>query len=67
MTRTKKARERGLRYVGDGNAHLTGVPARDLTPADIGQLTPKQLAAALANTDLYHLMPAPTGEEDDDE
>lgn len=63
--RAKKARVQGLRYVGDGRQHLTGIPARDLLPADVARLTTKQLDAALVRTDLYRLMPAPGSAEEE--
>ena len=65
--RKEQARRRGLRYVGDGGQHLTGVPAQDLSPEDVGRLTTKQIEAVLARTDLYHLMPETADPSEEEE
>lgn len=38
-----------LTYNGRDGAHLTGIPARDLEPADIEQLTTQQLEICLTS------------------
>lgn len=61
--REKQALSRGLRYVGQGGEHLTGVPAQDLPPETVQRLSDRQLQAVLERTDLYHLMPATGADE----
>jgi hypothetical protein len=62
MPRQQPARDPNdpvLRYVGDGGAHVGGVPARDLTGYDLARLArardsePEAVAAELIATGLY--------------
>ncbi|MCL4867792.1 MAG: hypothetical protein KJ063_02390 [Anaerolineae bacterium] len=51
-----QAAERGLNFVPYNGDHLTGVPARNLSPDEVKQLTDKQVLACLA-TGLYVIAP----------
>lgn len=44
-----QARQQGLTYVAQDGSHLSGVPATDISPDEVGQLTIKQIEAALAS------------------
>lgn len=47
LTPAAEARLKGLVFIGEPGSHITGIPARDLAPAEVGQLTIKQIEAAL--------------------
>lgn len=49
LTPAAEARLRGLIYVGQDRGHITGIPARDLAPHDVGLLTIIQIEAALSS------------------
>lgn len=44
----------GLRYVGANGDHISGIPARDLPPAEAVLLSEEQVAACL-NSKLYEV------------
>ncbi len=54
LTPAATARRKGLVFVGTEGRHITGIPARDLLPNHVGQLTIIQIEAAL-NSGLYEL------------
>lgn len=57
-----QARQGGLIYQGQNGAHLHGIPARGLTPAEVGQLTDSDLQAAL-ESGLYKIHPLKEADE----
>lgn len=46
--------EVGLHYVGQNGGHLTGIPARDLSPQDVQALTKTQIEDCL-DSGLYKI------------
>lgn len=54
LTPAATARKMGLIYIGTAGAHITGIPATDIAPNAVGQLTIKQIEAALSSG-LYEL------------
>lgn len=54
LTPAAEARLNGLIYIGKDRGHITGIPAQNLAPADVGRLTIIQIEAALSSG-LYEL------------
>lgn len=49
-TKTTKATitaSAGLRYIGANGDHISGIPARDLTPSEVANLSDEQVTACL--------------------
>lgn len=45
----------GLAYTGQDGAHISGIPARSLTPAEVALLSPEQVEACLKSK-LYEVI-----------
>lgn len=57
----KKTIVKKLFYIGDGNRHLTGIPARDLTESDLAAMAPESVEDCLASG--LYVKKAPKGHE----
>lgn len=44
----------GLVYIGQNNAHISGLPARDLSPEEVALLSPEQVDVCL-KSNLYEV------------
>lgn len=54
LTPAAEARLKGLHFIGEPGSHITGIPAKDLTPTEVGGLTIIQIEAAI-QSGLYEL------------
>lgn len=50
----ERARGNGLKFVGKGGAHVSGVPARDLSPKEVAALDNKEFDLCV-KTGLYKI------------